>query len=54
MTARVLLRHPKTGATWVCPERAVDAWLAKGWRRADEPKPNAARRRETTEEMSNG
>jgi len=55
MTARVLLRHPKTGAIWACPARAVDAWLAKGWRRADGSKPTAARRRDTTtEEMSNG
>jgi len=54
MAARVLLRHPKTGDTWDCPARAVAAWLAKGWVRADKPTTRSARRRgDTTEEMSN-
>jgi hypothetical protein len=29
------LRHPKTGATWSCPAGAVEAWLAKGWKKAE-------------------
>lgn len=40
--ARVLLRHPRTGATWACPARAVDAWLAKGWLRVNQSTQSAS------------
>ncbi|MFG3340531.1 hypothetical protein [Glycomyces sp. NPDC048151] len=33
----VKLCHPKTGGEWMCPEAAVEAWLAKGWKKADAP-----------------
>lgn len=33
----VKLRHPKTGGEWMCPVGAVEAWLARGWLRADAP-----------------
>jgi len=32
----VKLTHPTTGGKWMCPANAVDAWLAKGWKKADE------------------
>lgn len=31
----VKLRYPKTGGEWMCPAEAVEAWLAKGWQKAD-------------------
>ncbi|PRY56438.1 hypothetical protein [Glycomyces artemisiae] len=40
----VLLKHPKTDATWHCPVGAVDVWLDKGWTKApDEAAPAAAK-----------
>lgn len=45
MSERVTLRHPVTGATWECPARAVDAWLAQGWQRASETTTADVRRR---------
>ena len=31
----VKLRHPETRGEWMCPAPAVEAWLAKGWQRAE-------------------
>jgi hypothetical protein len=33
----VKLVHPRTGGEWMCPAGAVEAWLAKGWQRAEAP-----------------
>lgn len=51
----VRLEHPETGGAWDCPNRAVDAWQEKGWRRVETDKTTSARRRgNTAEEKSNG
>jgi hypothetical protein len=31
----VELRHPTTGGVWMCPAAAVEAWRAKGWKKAE-------------------
>ncbi|GAB3656462.1 hypothetical protein [Glycomyces tarimensis] len=41
MKTHVKLRHPKTGGEWLCPAGAVEAWLAKGWKKADAATANA-------------
>ena len=36
----VKLRHPKTDGEWMCPAGAVEGWLAKGWKKANEATTN--------------
>lgn len=52
MSERVTLRHPVTGATWDCPARAADAWLARGWQRVSETTTAGGRRRTASKGVS--
>lgn len=39
--ARITLEHPDLDTTIERDERSLPAWEATGWRRVDEPKPEA-------------